>query len=146
MYILGVSATRLALPLYLYGCPKNMLRINTNPTLCLALIAWVSFQAVVLLLQGRFGQRCFIPKRFLPAKYDYFRIGTPFAGADQGTVDIESGDGTTECVICMTAVEVDPPSARMVTPCNHFFHASCLERWMDVKMECPTCRRVLPPP
>jgi hypothetical protein len=32
-----------------------------------------------------------------------------------------------------------------VTPCDHFFHSGCLQRWMDIKMECPTCRRPLPP-
>jgi hypothetical protein len=32
-----------------------------------------------------------------------------------------------------------------VTPCDHFFHTGCLQRWMDIKMECPTCRRPLPP-
>ncbi len=51
-----------------------------------------------------------------------------------------------ECVICMNPADVGQAGARMVTPCNHFFHNHCLERWMDVKMECPTCRRPLPPP
>ncbi|RWW25637.1 hypothetical protein GW17_00010013 [Ensete ventricosum] len=32
-----------------------------------------------------------------------------------------------------------------VTPCDHCFHSGCLQRWMDIKMECPTCRRSLPP-
>jgi hypothetical protein len=25
------------------------------------------------------------------------------------------------------------------------FHAACLADWIEVKMECPTCRRPLPP-
>ena len=33
---------------------------------------------------------------------------------------------------------------RMKTPCNHFYHTSCLLRWMEIKMECPRCRSVLP--
>ena len=37
-----------------------------------------------------------------------------------------------ECVICMNPADVGQPAARMVTPCNHFFHNHCLERWMDV--------------
>mmetsp|Transcript_12111 Transcript_12111/g.34059 ORF Transcript_12111/g.34059 Transcript_12111/m.34059 type:complete len:656 (+) Transcript_12111:510-2477(+) len=146
MYILGISATRLALPLYLFGCPKNMLRISANPALCVGLVAWVGLQAAVLLLQGHFGPRCFIPKRFLPAKYDYFHPATPFGDGEHRSSDVETGEGSVECVICMTPVDVGRPAARMVTPCNHFFHSACLQRWMDVKMECPTCRRVLPPP
>ena len=31
------------------------------------------------------------------------------------------------------------------TPCKHYFHQKCLVTWMDVKMECPTCRAALPP-
>lgn len=45
-----------------------------------------------------------------------------------------------------TPVQVARQPARMLTPCNHFFHVKCLQRWMDVRMECPICRRLLPPP
>lgn len=100
--------------------------------------------------QSRFGPRCFVPARFLPAKYNYFRAvprrrsGTGVAAAGPG--DVETGDGGTECVICMNVVDLERPAARMVTPCGHFFHPHCLQRWIDIKMECPTCRRPLPPP
>ena len=33
----------------------------------------------------------------------------------------------------------------MRTPCNHIFHPECLRHWIDVKLECPSCRLVLPP-
>ena len=33
----------------------------------------------------------------------------------------------------------------MTTPCNHNFHEECLQQWMEVKLECPTCRSQLPP-
>ena len=59
--------------------------------------------------------------------------------------DMECGGGS-ECVICMLPVDVWSTKSRMVTPCNHFFHTECLERWLAVKLECPTCRRTLPPP
>ena len=32
----------------------------------------------------------------------------------------------------------------MVTPCNHYYHTSCLIVWMSVKMECPCCKSKLP--
>jgi hypothetical protein len=54
-------------------------------------------------------------------------------------------DDEIDCVICMLEVDIDHARLRMVTPCNHFFHPECLQRWMDVKMECPTCRGALPP-
>lgn len=32
----------------------------------------------------------------------------------------------------------------METPCNHAFHSSCLKKWMEIKMECPCCRVLIP--
>ena len=55
-------------------------------------------QAAVLLCQTCLGPRCFVPKRFLPAKYDYQRAVVPREVAqgalDSGsTTDVETGDG-----------------------------------------------------
>jgi hypothetical protein len=33
----------------------------------------------------------------------------------------------------------------METPCKHKYHVSCLTPWMNIKLECPTCRARLPP-
>uniref|UniRef100_A0A7R9VYD6 RING-type E3 ubiquitin transferase n=1 Tax=Chlamydomonas euryale TaxID=1486919 RepID=A0A7R9VYD6_9CHLO len=55
------------------------------------------------------------------------------------------GQGALECVICMCHVPLAPPTARLLTPCGHFFHAECLAAWMQVKPECPMCRQELPP-
>ena len=116
----------------------------------------------LLLSQRRWGPRWFVPRALLPAKYDYHRrapVRPPEQGGGAGGAgnagdvaataggprDIETGDAGTECVICMNPLDVEALAARMVTPCGHFFHPACLARWMDVKMECPTCRRPLPP-
>ena len=110
-------------------------------------------QAGLLLSQQRYGPRWFVPPRFLPPKYDYHRRAAPHpaaaAEAGEGAAavgprDIETGDAGTECVICMNPLDVEQLKQRMVTPCGHFFHEACLRRWMDIKMECPTCRQPLP--
>lgn len=31
------------------------------------------------------------------------------------------------------------------TPCKHAFHAICIRKWTETKLECPTCRHVLTP-
>ena len=95
----------------------------------------------MLLLQHRYGPRCFVPKRFLPPRYDYHRPAPPRRG------DIETGEGgdVRDCVVCMQAIEMQNKSQRMLTPCGHAFHNHCLSRWMAVKLECPTCRTPLPP-
>lgn len=33
----------------------------------------------------------------------------------------------------------------MVTPCGHRYHIPCLKRWIEVKLECPSCRKEIPP-
>lgn len=133
-YILGITLTRLAIPLYIYGCPSNFFRVEVNNNWCISLVVFVVLQASVLLIQHFFGSRCFIPRRILPEKYSYYR-----------RLDNDATQAT-DCVICMTPIDVTQLSNDyMVTPCDHFFHSGCLQRWMDIKMECPTCRRSLPP-
>ncbi|CAA0816230.1 RING/U-box superfamily protein [Striga hermonthica] len=133
-YILGITATRIAIPLYVFGCPHNFMRIEPNSSWCICLAFFMGLQASILLLQHYFGARCFIPRQVLPEKYSYYRKYPQ--GSNQAI----------DCVICMNTIEFGLHSSDcMVTPCDHFFHSCCLQRWMDIKMECPTCRRALPP-
>eukprot|EP00188_Purpureofilum_apyrenoidigerum_P001379 Plantae.Rhodophyta-Purpureofilum_apyrenoidigerum.ctg17491.p1 GENE.Plantae.Rhodophyta-Purpureofilum_apyrenoidigerum.ctg17491~~Plantae.Rhodophyta-Purpureofilum_apyrenoidigerum.ctg17491.p1 ORF type:complete len:349 (+),score=46.80 Plantae.Rhodophyta-Purpureofilum_apyrenoidigerum.ctg17491:326-1372(+) len=172
LYIIGMSVTRLAVPTYFLCCPRNFMHIQPDYGTGILLIAWIGLQASLLLLQHNFGARCFIPKRFLPEKYDYYRnislvcspSGDRYAGLEVVTNnppphDLDEGPNKSitshfiggqpiievDCVICMQNVVVNGPN-RMVTPCDHVFHEDCLQQWMDVKMECPTCRGFLPPP
>ncbi|KAG0555929.1 hypothetical protein M758_11G012300 [Ceratodon purpureus] len=141
-YIVGITVTRLAIPLYAFGCPHNFMRIETNLGWCLGLTTFLGAQAAILLLQHYCGARCFIPRQFLPEKYSYFRR------VDRASAQLASGEegAPIDCVICMAAVDISQRCNEcMVTPCDHFFHTGCLQRWMDIKMECPTCRRPLPP-
>ncbi|KAL1203169.1 Transmembrane E3 ubiquitin-protein ligase FLY1 [Cardamine amara subsp. amara] len=132
-YILGMTATRLAIPLYVFGCPHNFMRVEPSKIWCVCFCTFMGLQAVILLLQHYFGSRCFVPRQMLPEKYNYHR---------RFNQDVSRN---TDCVICMTAIDLRQRSDCMVTPCEHFFHSGCLQRWMDIKMECPTCRRSLPP-
>ncbi|XP_004487270.1 transmembrane E3 ubiquitin-protein ligase FLY2-like [Cicer arietinum] len=133
-YTLGITVTRLAIPLYVFGCPNNFMRIEPDKSWCVCLSVFVVLQAVVVLLQHYLGSRWFIPRQILPEKYSYCRM------FDHDTRH------ATDCVICMTAIDLSRRTNDcMVTPCDHFFHSGCLQRWMDIKMECPTCRRTLPP-
>lgn len=164
-YILGTSVTRLAIPLYFWGCPHNFLHIQPHPEAAAALVCWLMFQTGILLTQYKFGPRWFIPKAFLPEKYDYYRPIT--LDDDELCGDLEAQDRIVpaedgvnenrqlvgnaaceprrECCICMESVAIHSRE-RMVTPCNHFFHASCLERWLEVRLECALCRSPVPPP
>ena len=61
------------------------------------------------------------------------------AGRDLEIGQESAGKEVAECVICMSEVDLDNLRSRMITPCNHAFHTECLQKWMEVKLECPTC-------
>jgi len=137
-FIVGMSIVRLLPVLYLWGCPSSIFSGDIYPQLpgapsavwCATAIAMQVAQVIVMLLQRRWGARWFVPWACMPWAYNYHR-----------TSQVEPG---TDCVICMG--ELDPEDGRrVITPCNHKFHDACLQQWMDVKMECPTCRAPLPP-
>jgi hypothetical protein len=141
-YVVGTSLTRLFLPLYVFGCPVNFFRyevdIEQRPALCIALGVWVALQILVLFAQDTLGARFFVPRRFLPPKYDYHSL----TDAER---DVELG-GDNPCPICYEDFHRDVAAHEVMrTPCNHFFHTACLTRWMEQRMECPTCRARLPP-
>jgi hypothetical protein len=60
-YIIGMTVTRLAIPLYIFGCPSNFMRIEPDKKWCIAVTVFMGIQSAVLLLQHHFGSRCFIP-------------------------------------------------------------------------------------
>jgi len=43
-------------------------------------------------------------------------------------------------------VEVKYAKRYMKTPCGHVFHIVCLKKWIDIRLECPTCRQQIPLP
>ena len=63
---------------------------------------------------------------------------------DNSNDEEESVGEVVDCVICVCEVDQSRPALYMLTPCDHIFHTQCLEQWMQVKMECPTCRTQLP--
>ncbi|KAG2646996.1 hypothetical protein PVAP13_2KG539800 [Panicum virgatum] len=55
--------------------------------------------------------------------------------------EVEGGGPLGDCAICLDGVE----DAGKEMPCGHRFHGECLERWLGVHGNCPTCRHKLPP-
>lgn len=136
-YIIIMSISRLFLPLYLWGCPANFFNLAPHPWLCGTLVFYILLQGAILLLQMVCGPRFMIPERYLPVKYKYHRA--------MPLQRIECKDGgiseSEPCAICYN--EFDSQMSRnaiMVTPCDHVFHTECLLKWMEQKMQCPTCR------
>lgn len=69
-YILGMTITRIAIPLYVFGCPNNFMRIEPDQKWCICLTLFMGLQVFILLLQHYLGSRWFIPRqvRFILTK------------------------------------------------------------------------------
>ena len=138
--IVVVSASRLLLLLYLFGCPANFRGTSVDGKACAGFVALFLVQVGIMIMQNR-RPRFFLPKLCRPKVYSYFR-----------ELEEEKGQENSECIICMTALnltghenqEIVNFARTMHTPCRHMFHEDCLNNWMAVKMECPTCRSSLP--
>jgi len=138
VFLVGTSAARSLTLLYVLGYPDGIsgqdlgLRVPEalGAKLCVAVVLLQTAQVVTLFTQRSYGSRWFVPRICLPKSYNYHR-----------KVDL---DPDAECVICMAPLDLEDAS-RVVTPCNHSFHKVCLNEWIDVKMECPTCRFSIPP-
>lgn len=60
---------------------------------------------------------------------------------DPNTVVEPSESGTMDniCVICQEEI-TGPCILRKITKCGHKFHLECLDRWLENKITCPSCR------
>lgn len=43
-----------------------------------------------------------------------------------------------DCVICLETFDMNNKVINL--QCNHFFHASCIKKWLKIQFTCPTCR------
>ena len=62
-YVIGMSVTRLTIPLYFYGCPHNFLSVEPSSRMCFLLTAYMVAQVLVMYLQDKKGPQFFIPRR-----------------------------------------------------------------------------------
>ncbi|KAI0244626.1 hypothetical protein L0F63_005597 [Massospora cicadina] len=168
-YTVGISATKLAIPLYLFAYPGNVLGLSTEThSWVWYLVAYVAAQILILFSQDWLGPRWLVPAFLLPPTYNYHPILA--RTNEEEPLDPSHKD----CAICMLSL-LEPDSSDpstpllhpqtttyrssatmslarfsssrglMVTPCQHYFHTSCLDQWMKIKLECPVCRTPLPP-
>jgi len=119
-YVYVMSITRLVAPLYFFAvsssstedspnfftdsklfaniAPMNSFNLN-NLYIYEALVLWVGLQTGILIAQSKYGGRFFIPKRFLPPKFDYTRSipmsvlenGRKISESDNEEQDVEAG-------------------------------------------------------
>ena len=54
-------------------------------------------------------------------------------------LEINSENERLSCVICQDTVQ-DNSIVRKIKKCGHVFHMSCLDKWLENRITCPTCR------
>jgi hypothetical protein len=158
-FILASSWARCLQVLYIWGCPRSLFSggyagmgggdgklllpglTSTLPVLnssvCAIVVSMHVGQLAVMVGQRTWRPRFFVPWLCMPWAYNYRNAANLAASESQ------------DCAICMMELETSKDvkgkgTRRVVAPCGHVFHEPCLERWMQVKMECPTCRGLLP--
>ncbi|KAI8339033.1 hypothetical protein BC941DRAFT_350028 [Chlamydoabsidia padenii] len=134
-YVLGVSITRLTIPLYFYAYPQNIIAQDTSLGVWV-LVVYVMLQVGILFLQDTLGPRFFVPEKYLPQTYNYHPILPP--DDEETTQGSSKSTQPRDCAICMLSVDTSSTAATglhvlgrtqyMMTPCHHLFHTDCLEK------------------
>lgn len=57
----------------------------------------------------------------------------------------EEVENETQCSICQLNIEGNT-ICRKLNSCSHYFHVSCIDRWLQEHNSCPTCRVEIRPP
>lgn len=65
-YIVGMTGSRVLLPLVSALAPDHHLHVHVNPTFCFFLVIYVVVQAIILLAQQNYGAtgHSFLPKKY----------------------------------------------------------------------------------
>ena len=115
------------------------------------------FELIIIYLQKNYGGNFFIPKKFRRMPYQRHLVSLQKL--------IRKGIfSENQCAICLSSFISDLYLIRyerknkfsfiknyfcnndtyiFKTPCSHFFHYNCLLSWMEMKDDCPICRRKL---
>ncbi|RKP34677.1 hypothetical protein BJ085DRAFT_588, partial [Dimargaris cristalligena] len=76
-YLWGITATRLAYPLYALGCSESIFADQAPYPEVFHLVAYLGLQIGVLTLQDYLGPRFFLPARLIPPTYNYHPLLPP---------------------------------------------------------------------
>jgi len=152
-----VFSLRILLPLYLKGYSDNLFRVSTSIPLCIAIIAVMIFQILVLYLQAIRGARFFLPDSLFPPENSQYLV--------KKNKDTEMTRLVTKCELCQKGLLEHPniertPNPRVraalnarrlrsekivMTECHHRFHAICLVDRTFSDPFCPICGYELKP-
>lgn len=161
-YIFVFTISKMFFPLYLKACPSNIYGLRPAYGKSIFISVTLLIEAIILSLQKLIGPKFVIPKFLREQSYNYY-------------IKIEDiPNKQMECVFCLEKLETiiennkkiddnensyyeklinlanklkehSHKTSFMRTPCQHIFHSQCLEKWLELKNECPYCRKKIPP-
>lgn len=68
------TISKLFFPLYIYGCPRNIIQNKPNYPFCILITFWSIIQILILYSQDmRLNSRWFIPEKMRPQRYKYHK-------------------------------------------------------------------------
>ena len=165
-YIFVFTISKMFFPLYLKACPFNIygLRPAYGKSICISVTLLI--EAIILSLQKLIGPKFVIPKFLREESYNYYigiedvpnrqmecvvclekmeaKIQTEIENAQK--VDNTENSFYDKFINLVDKLKDHPnKTSFMRTPCQHIFHSHCLEKWLELKNECPYCRNKIPP-
>ncbi|KAL4455288.1 hypothetical protein ABPG74_012440 [Tetrahymena malaccensis] len=172
-YMFGMIFSRAIIPFYFRACKYNIRNLAPSLYFSITYPLLFAFFILVLFLQYKIGPRFFVPRRF-KGGYDYYKSyysNEPVMDEDcpicmsklKDDVDEEPADSSHDQYVSQLrgagSSESEGSEANnainheklvkkikiIQTPCNHKYHISCFKSWINIKLECPSCRNPLKP-
>ncbi len=167
LYILSTSFSKISISFYVKAYKNNIFGYRPNYTKVFIISCVIIIEAVILCLQKYLGAKFIIPRMFRKQVYNYYKTEKDISNNDKETECAICLDKIGNIIIAEDEVlnkirgnifkkllikyieklknNEKMKGDYMLTPCNHLFHAKCLESWLNVKNQCPCCRQKIPP-
>ena len=62
-------------------------------------------------------------------------------GMSEKSTSPAPGDDSECCSICLESFKTGDSCRKLPDPCGHMFHESCIDLWLEMKTNCPLCKR-----
>ena len=167
-YIFTTSLFKILIPIYLKAYNNNIFSLRPSYLKVFLCISIVFVEAIIVSLQKLLGPKFFIPERYREPTFDYYKSAEEIPENKKNgecviclenldNLDVNNRDEDDEVFktngnyIEKLAFMIQKWNKKknnkpyMKTPCAHIFHTKCLETWLEIKNECPSCRQKIPP-